>query len=178
MLKDYVNGAPPYLNNFVTGDETCLYYYDVRSRRKNQKSIRKKMILVFLTVGILTRIVLESQRTVTASCYITECLTQVVKQLKKLRPRSGMDTWYFHHDNARPHAARLMQGFLENAGLKLLAQPPYSPDLAPCDFGLFPLVKDKLKGRKFRTDEELLAAWDQACAELPESKWQDIFNDQ
>ncbi|KAF2886046.1 hypothetical protein ILUMI_20125 [Ignelater luminosus] len=51
-----------------------------------------------------------------------------------------------------PHTARLTQEFFKNVGLKLLAHPPYSPDLAPCDFGLFPLVKDKLKGHKFRTD--------------------------
>ncbi|KAF2879719.1 hypothetical protein ILUMI_26453 [Ignelater luminosus] len=36
MLKNYANGAPRYLNNFVTGDKTWLYYYDVRSKRKNQ----------------------------------------------------------------------------------------------------------------------------------------------
>ncbi|KAF2880544.1 hypothetical protein ILUMI_25631 [Ignelater luminosus] len=138
MLKDYANRAPRYLNNFVTGDETWLYYYNVRSKRKNQvwlfeneeaptevrksRSIRKKMIVVFFTVtGILKRIVLDSQPTVTASWYLNKCLTQVVEQLKKLRSRSRMDTWHFHHDNARPHAARLTEEFLENAGLKLLA---------------------------------------------------------
>jgi hypothetical protein len=33
--------------------------------------------------------------------------------------------------------------------------PPYSPDLAPCDFFLFPKMKLKLKGR--RTIEEIQA---------------------
>jgi hypothetical protein len=28
---------------------------------------------------------------------------------------------------------------------------PYSPDLAPCDFSLFPKLKMKLKGRRFET---------------------------
>jgi hypothetical protein len=28
-------------------------------------------------------------------------------------------------------------------------QPPYSPDLAPCDFWLFPKLKNALKGQKF-----------------------------
>ncbi|KAF2878703.1 hypothetical protein ILUMI_27471 [Ignelater luminosus] len=41
----------------------------------------------------------------------------------------------FHHDNAKPHAARLTQDVLKNAGLKLLVHPPYSPDLPVCDFG-------------------------------------------
>jgi hypothetical protein len=35
--------------------------------------------------------------------------------------------------------------------------PPYSPDLAPCDFFLFPKIKLKLKGRGFDTTEEIRA---------------------
>lgn len=36
--------------------------------------------------------------------------------------------------------------------------PPYSPDLAPSDFYLFAKFKDKLKGPKFRTVEEIQEA--------------------
>jgi hypothetical protein len=36
---------------------------------------------------------------------------------------------------------------------KCLPHPPYSPDLAPCDFFLFPNMKLKLKGRPFDTIE-------------------------
>jgi hypothetical protein len=35
-----------------------------------------------------------------------------------------------------------------------IPHPPYSPDLAPCDF-LFQKMKFKLKGRQFDTIEEL-----------------------
>jgi transposase len=35
--------------------------------------------------------------------------------------------------------------------------PPYSPDLAPCDFFLFPKMKLRLKGRRFDTIEEIQA---------------------
>jgi hypothetical protein len=35
--------------------------------------------------------------------------------------------------------------------------PTYSPDLAPCDFFLFPNMKLKLKGRRFDTIEEIQA---------------------
>ena len=34
-------------------------------------------------------------------------------------------------------------------GIKTLPQPPYSPDLAPCDFWLFP----KLRGCRYETIE-------------------------
>ena len=34
-------------------------------------------------------------------------------------------------------------------GIKTVSQPPYSPDLAPCDFWLFP----KLRGYRYETTE-------------------------
>jgi hypothetical protein len=38
--------------------------------------------------------------------------------------------------------------------MAVIPYPPYSPDLAPCDFFLFPKMKLKLKGRRFDTAEE------------------------
>jgi hypothetical protein len=39
--------------------------------------------------------------------------------------------------------------------MAVIPQPPYSPDLAPCDIFLFPKMKLKLKGRRFDTIEEI-----------------------
>ena len=39
-------------------------------------------------------------------------------------------------------------------GVKTVPQPPYSPDLAPCDFWLFP----KLRGSRNETIEEIKEA--------------------
>ena len=50
----------------------------------------------------------------------------------------------------RPHPA--VSGEKQNG---CYPHPPYSPDLAPCDFFLFPKMKLKLKGRRFDTIEEI-----------------------
>ena len=39
-------------------------------------------------------------------------------------------------------------------GIKTVRQPPYIPDLAPCDFWLFP----KLRGCRYETIEEMKEA--------------------
>ena len=39
-------------------------------------------------------------------------------------------------------------------GIKIVLHPPYSPDLAPCDFWLFP----KLRGCRYETIEEMKEA--------------------
>ena len=43
-------------------------------------------------------------------------------------------------------------------GIKTVPQPPYSPDLAPCDFCLFPKLKEKLRGCCYETIEEMKEA--------------------
>jgi transposase len=48
------------------------------------------------------------------------------------------------HDNAKPHVAKLVKNYLENEGITIIDHPPYSPDLAPCDFWLFGKVKREL----------------------------------
>jgi hypothetical protein len=39
--------------------------------------------------------------------------------------------------------------------MAVIPHPPYSPDLAPCDFFLLPKMKIQLKGRRFETIEEI-----------------------
>jgi hypothetical protein len=46
--------------------------------------------------------------------------------------------------------------------MAVILHPPYSPDLAPCDFFLFPKIKLKLKGRRFDTVEEDIHAESQS----------------
>jgi hypothetical protein len=38
--------------------------------------------------------------------------------------------------------------FLDSKQIAVLEHPPYSPELAPNDFFLFPKIKEILKGRK------------------------------
>ena len=47
-----------------------------------------------------------------------------------------------------------MTGFLAKHGRKIIAQPPHSPDLDPCDFFLFLKLKYLLRG----TRHELIEA--------------------
>ena len=59
--------------------------------------------------------------------------------------------WQLHQDNAPTHASCLVQRFLAKYQITQVIQPPYSPDLSPCDFWLFPKLKSPLKGKRFQT---------------------------
>ena len=43
-------------------------------------------------------------------------------------------------------------------GIKTVPQPPYCPDLAHCDFCLFPKLKEKIRGCRYETIEEMKEA--------------------
>ena len=56
-----------------------------------------------------------------------------------------------HHDNVPCHTAVSINEFLAEKNIPVVPQPPYSPDRSPCDFFLFPRLKNHLKGRHFGT---------------------------
>ena len=56
------------------------------------------------------------------------------------------------------HNSILVTDYLSKMGIKTVRQPPYSPDLAPCDFSLSPKLKEKLGDCRYETIEEIKEA--------------------
>ncbi|KAJ4426776.1 hypothetical protein ANN_26575 [Periplaneta americana] len=59
------------------------------------------------------------------------------------------------HDNARSHTAPATKRLLQPSRWEVFDHPPYSLDLAPSDFLLFPHMKLSVGGQYFGTDNEL-----------------------
>ncbi|KYN13102.1 hypothetical protein ALC57_14709, partial [Trachymyrmex cornetzi] len=87
------------------------------------------------------------------------------------------NSWILHHDNAPAHTSLLVSSFLAKHDTIIMPQPPYSPDLAPCDFFLFPKLKRPMKGRRFATIEEIKAASLEELKAIPKSAFQKCFDD-
>ena len=77
--------------------------------------------------------------------------------------------WHFHQDNAPVHNSILVTDYLTKMGIKTLPHPPYSPDIAPCDFCLFL----KLRGCRYETIEEIK----EALTKVTETLTQEDFNE-
>ena len=74
------------------------------------------------------------------------------KRFRRKRPalfKSGQ--WHFHRDNAPVHNSIFVTDYLTKMGIKTVSHPPYSRDLAPCDFWLFPKLREKLRGCRYET---------------------------
>ena len=66
-----------------------------------------------------------------------------------------MRLWLLHYENAPAHNALGIREFLAKNNIAVLEQPPYSLDLAPCDFFLFPKLKQVIKGTRFQDLEAI-----------------------
>ena len=57
-----------------------------------------------------------------------------------------IESLVFHQDNARAHGAQETIMTINFLGFERLDHLPYSPNLAPMDFAIFPKFKGDLRG--------------------------------
>ena len=93
----------------------------MRGMGRVRKSIHQIWLAKGLDLGLL--------------CWGFKGVQQVILGIKDLF-KSGQ--WHFQQDNTPVYNAILVRDSLTKMGIKTVPQPPYSPDLAPCDFCLFP----------------------------------------
>ena len=76
------------------------------------------------------------------------------------------------------YSAHVIHAFLAQNSMTFVRHAPYSPDLAPCDFWLFPKLKTILKGRRFQSREDTMKKSTEELGSIPEEfkrcfeKWQ------
>ena len=81
-------------------------------------------------------------------------------------------TWTLHHDNAPDHTALSIGQFFKRNIATLEYPSPYSPDLAPCDFFLFPKIKSVLKRTHFSDIDSIKMAATTELKKIPENAFQ------
>ena len=75
------------------------------------------------------------------------------------------------HGNASSHKCEVVKSFLASEKVKVLNHPPYSPDLSPCDFFLFPRLKKMLSGNKYTSRGFLGSAIYQCLQQIPKEDY-------
>ena len=79
----------------------------------------------------------------------------VEEEIRRKRPALFKSAqWHFQQGNTPVHNSTLVTDYLTKMDIKTVPQPPYIPDLAPCDLWLFP----KLRGCRYETIEEMKEA--------------------
>jgi histone-lysine N-methyltransferase SETMAR len=83
------------------------------------------------------------------------------------RPKLKATTAHLHIDNAKSHNSRVSIRKTEEYGFIHVPQPPYSPDLAPCDFFLFGYLKSQLAGKTFFDEDDVKEEMRRIVTEIP-----------
>ncbi|XP_018316263.1 histone-lysine N-methyltransferase SETMAR-like [Mycetomoellerius zeteki] len=89
--------------------------------------------------------------------YYVALLNRFNNILKKKRPHLAKKNVLFHQDNARVRTCSAPIAKFNEFRYELLPHPVYSPDLAPCDYFLFPNLKKWFGGKRFITREQFIA---------------------
>ena len=137
-------------------EETWLYHYYPATKQQSsggiaahpaakkfrvQKSAGKLLASIFWDQdGIPIIDYLPKGQTINAE-YYSSLLVQLKDILKEKRRGNVIKGVLFLHDNAPAQRALASQKKLAYLGFQRLDHPPYSPDLAPSDYHLFPGLK-------------------------------------
>ena len=189
-----VNDDAELLKCIITGDETWVYGYDFKTksqssqwrhsgspRPKKARQVRsnvKVMLTVFFYFNeIVHHEFLPRGQTVNKKYYL-QVQRRSRQAIRKKRPDLWKNnSWLLHHDNAPAHTSLLVRPFLAKNNTVTMPQPPYSPDMAPCDFFLFPKIKKTLKGRRFTAIYDIKSASLKQLKAIPKIEFEKCFED-
>lgn len=117
----------------------------------------KFMLTVFWDQhGVVMMDVLSKGTTITGA-YYTSLIQKLQEAIKTKRHRMLTKGVCLLQDNAPVHISHIAQMEALSCGYDILPHPPYSPDLAPSNFHLFPPLKSFMKGKRFEDDETLIS---------------------
>ena len=150
-VLEQLEGNPEFLDNVITGDETWVFQYDPETKRQSlqwktagsprpkkarmsRARIKVMLIVFFDNKGRVHHEFVPQGQTVNQHFY-KEVLSRLIARIRRSRRDLWENNrWILHHDNAPAHNALSIRQFLAEKQITTLEHPPYSPDLAPCDF--------------------------------------------
>ncbi|UYV70483.1 hypothetical protein LAZ67_7003251 [Cordylochernes scorpioides] len=174
-MLDSVRDDPNLLQRVITGDEAWVYGYDVETKAQSSQwklphePRPKKARQVWSNVKVLLTVFFDCRGVVHH---------EFLPQGRKKRPDLWKNkNWLLHHDNAPAHTSLLVRDLLAKNNTLMMPQPPYSPDLAPCDFFLFPKLKRPMKGRRYATLDEIKRASKEELKKILKNDFLKCFED-
>ena len=145
-----------------------------------KRTISSKTMLYaifFNSSGPVVQVPCPSGHTITGRFYKNSVLKKVKEFYNKKRPSKGLSGVHLLHDNASSYKSEVVKSFLASEKVKVLNHLPYSPDLSPCDFFLFPRLKKMLSGNKYTSRTSLGSAIYQCLQQIPKEDYLSAFRD-
>ena len=116
-------------------------------------------------------------KVIESSSWFSHIHSKVKAHYENRRPATGLRGLCLIHANAPAHKCVIVQDFLKEEKVVQLSHPPYSPELSPCDFFLFPLLKKTLSGHRYESRSALDSAIYQCLQGIPKKAYFSAFTE-
>ena len=97
-----------------------------------------------------------------------------INEIRKQAKSSHTKCVKLLHDNGSPHTHSDVIDFLTEEGIEIMPHPPYSSDLAPCDFWLNDYIKRNLADQP--NEESLAQEVSKVMENIPEKEFKKTFD--
>ena len=161
LLSRFEDDPGDFINRDVTQDKTWVHHFDPESNRQSMQwkhsgthppkqykivsSTGKVIASVFRdSQGLIIIDYLEQGQTINGTYYAAEFrrLHQKIAKNGSGKLTRGV---LLLQDNAPAYTSQVVMTAATECGLEVLPHPPYSPDMAPSDFYMFPKLKSTLR---------------------------------
>jgi hypothetical protein len=140
------------------------------------QAVNIEILNVTETVMLKSAKIAQERKLLECHNVINHIIYNTREQDRRKRPeRWRPQDWLLHHDNAPAHTVLSVQRFLAAKNMAVVPHPPYSPDLTPCNFLLFPRMKSKRKWRRFQDVTEIQEQSLTVLHAIPKSQFQRCF---
>jgi hypothetical protein len=126
------------------------------------------MIFAYDHLGIIMTDRVSCGTGVTAA-YYRDLMQKLRRKMHKNRPDLHGNGPLILYDNARPHRGKVVTNLLSKYEWEVLHHAPYSPDVSPPDFDIFPKLKEPMRRHRFSSLEEVSAAVNRATRGMNKS---------
>lgn len=127
------------------------------------------LIIFYDSKGIVHKEFVPEGQTVNGEFYLS-VLHRLWSRIVRVRPEYPAGKQLFLlHDNAPPHKTLKVREFLNQKQICVIDHPPYSPDLSPCDYFLFPKLKIAMKGAFYDDIPAIQAAVTLVLKKIPKA---------
>ncbi len=197
-LDQFKDKGIAFLQRIITGDKSSIHTFDPETKlkdtqwiprvaRRPRKALRSRtrqstMVTVFFYCNGIVHCEWKGPgQSITAEEYCL-LLSRLRESIRRKRPNlwemnGDWHKFLLHQDNAMPHTATISLAALGENHMEMVPHPPYSPDLAPCDYFLFPEIKKQMRGIPYRNIAQVQQAANDIMRAIPVEHFEEAIKD-
>ena len=167
VIEKYDKCDPRRLEEKVTGDETWIFYFQLILRLRLKIRFGFHLRATDLSLGAVAKYQI--------ACCMRYFFIRKFQSFKFQSRKVVLSLESFTEKVFLLNLLISIRNADRESGVDVLDHPPYSPDPSPCDFWLFPRLKEMLAGHRFESRCGIGSAVYQCLQHIPKEDYRAVF---